>query len=139
VEIPAIFGTTEAVTVLADTASEMEVSKFMQNTWATFAKEPKLLTSAPFNFPKYNPETTFTENTLIGFAANNLTAQLLTPSAYDSYCSTIETLTATIPGGIQGAIQNVVSGRDIGIPGLRAQDIPDMSPSPLPAPPRKNQ
>jgi hypothetical protein len=138
-EIPAIFGTTEAVTVFPNTPSQNEVSNFMQKTWAAFAKDPESLSSAPLNLPKYNSETTFTDETLIGFGANNMTAQLLLASTYDGFCSAVETLTATIPGGMQGAIANVVSGRDMGIPGLKSEDIPDMSPPPVPAPKAKSQ
>jgi cholinesterase len=131
-EIPMIFGTAEESTSTPNERNEQKVSDFMQKVWTQFAKDPQALTKPPFNLPLYDAENTYTENTLIGFAANNLTAQMLLPSSYDLYCSTIADIMKTIPGGIVGAIASVSNGKDMGIPGLKTEEIPDMSPPDLP-------
>jgi cholinesterase len=134
-EIPMIFGTSSSVTFQKDTPEQARVSDFMMKTWANFAKDPMSISRPPFNLPLYKPETSYTEETLIGFGANNLTRQLLMPSNYDMYCETIKNIVKTIPGGIFGAITNVAIGKDMGIPGLKTNEIPDMSPLSLPSAP----
>jgi hypothetical protein len=124
--------TTESATGEPNTPSEAKLSKFMQQTWAAFAKDPKSLQKAPFNFPQYDPVKDTTK-TLIGFGAyENVTHSLLPPIDYDMFCETIESILTTIPGGIAGAITNVADGKDMGIPGLKVSELPDMSPRPLP-------
>jgi cholinesterase len=134
-EIPMIFGTAEESTSSPNEPKEQKVSDFMQKVWTQFAKDPSALTKAPFNLPEYNPDTAYTENTLIGFGANNLTAQMLLPSTYDLYCPTIKNIMTTLPGGIASAIVSVSEGHDMGIPGLPTDKIPDMTPDELPPPP----
>jgi cholinesterase len=134
-EISMIFGTSSTVTFQKDTAEQARVSDFMMRTWASFAKDPMSISKAPFNLPIYKPEAAYSEETLLGFGANNLTRQLLTPGGYDMYCDTIASIVKQIPGGIFGAITNVATGKDLGIPGLKANEIPDMTPLPLPSPP----
>jgi hypothetical protein len=134
-EIPMVFGTAEYSTSAPNEPKEQKISDFMQRVWAQFAKDPQALTKKPFNLPVYNPDTAFTENTLIGFGANNLTAQMLLPSSYDMYCGTIANIMKTIPGGIVGAIARVSEGKDMGIPGLKTEDLPDMVPPDLPPAP----
>lgn len=130
-EIPMIFGTTEYATNAPNEPKQQEISQFMQKVWTSFAKDPTSLSKAPFNFPRYNPDTAFSENTLIGFGANNLTHQMLLPSTYDVYCETIDNIMKTLPGGIVHAIEAVSEGKDMGIPGLKTSDLPDMSPPEL--------
>jgi cholinesterase len=134
-EIPMIFGTSEYASEDKNTAVEDRVSKFMQKTWTQFAKDPAALTKAPFSLPLLDIKNKYTKETIIGFGANNVTRQLLLPSSYDGYCEAIENIIKTIPGGIRGAIENVASGKDMGIPGLKASEVPDMSPPDPPPPP----
>jgi cholinesterase len=130
-EIPQIFMTTEQATTEPNTLFEAKLSRFMQQAWAAFAKDPKSLQNSPFNFPQYDPVKD-TRKTLIGFGAyENVTHSLLPPLDYDMYCDTIESILTTIPGGIAGAIMNVAAGKDMGIPGLKASELPDMMPRPL--------
>jgi hypothetical protein len=131
-EIPQIFGTTEFVTGEPNTQSESKLSQFMQSAWAAFAKDPASLQQPPFNFPLFDPKDDF-KKTLIGFGAyDNVTHALLAPLNYDMYCESIDSITETIPGGISAAIQNVAAGGDMGIPGLKVSELPDMTPPPLP-------
>ena len=131
-EIPQIFGTTESATGEPNTPFESKLSKFMQATWATFAKDPASLQQSPFNLPLYDSKDDF-KKTLIGFGAyENVTHTFLPPLNYDMYCDSIESITESIPGGINAAIQNVAAGGDMGIPGLKVSELPDMSPPPLP-------
>jgi cholinesterase len=134
-EIPMIFGTSSTVTFQKDTLEQARASDFMMRTWASFAKDPISISKPPFNLPIYKPEAAYSEETLIGFGANNLTRQLLNPGSYDMYCDTIASIVKQIPGGIFGAITNVATGKDLGIPGLKTNEIPDMTPLPLPSPP----
>ena len=130
-----VFGTSAAVTYNPDTPAQKRVSDFMQKVWTQFAKDPTALSKEPFKLPQYSTKDIFTEHTLIGFGANNLTRQSLKAGNYDMYCDTIASLLKTIPGGIAKAIENVASGKDMGIPGLKTSEIPDMRPLPLdPAP-----
>jgi carboxylesterase type B len=132
-EIPLVFGTTEYVTGQANTPSQAKLQKFMQSTWAAFAKDPLSLQKSPFNLPAYDAKNEFAQ-TLIGLGAyESSTHALLAPIGYDMFCEAIESITATIPGGIAAAIQNVAKGGDLGAPGLSASQLPDMSPAPLPA------
>jgi cholinesterase len=131
-EIPMIFGTSEEATGGApNEPAQQKISDFMQKAWASFAKKPESLSEAPFNFPKYNIKTAFTEKTLLGFGANNETVEYLLPSSYDSYCETITDIMKDIPGGITGAIFRSAEGKDMGIPGLTMDQLPDMSPPEL--------
>jgi cholinesterase len=129
-EIPQIFMTTESVTGFPNTPSEAKLSSFMQKTWAAFAKDPLSLQKAPFNLPAYANDDF--KKTLIGFGAyENVSYALLSPIDYDMYCETIENILTTIPGGISQAITNVAYGGDMGVPGLKIEELPDMSPRPL--------
>jgi cholinesterase len=131
-EIPQIFGTAAKLTGEANTPSEQKLSRFLQSAWAAFAKDPESLKKPPFSFPAYNPKDSM-EKTLIGFGAyENANFTLLPPFNYDMYCDAIMNLLATSPGGIAATIQSVASGGELGIPGLKVSDLPDMSPRPLP-------
>jgi cholinesterase len=134
-EIPMIFGTSEEATSSPNEPKQTQISNFMQKVWTQFAKDPEALTKAPFNLPRYNAETAFTENTLIGFGANNRTTQMLIPSGYDMFCETIVTMLKDVPGGVTATITNVATGKDMGIPGLKTEELPDMSPPELPPAP----
>jgi cholinesterase len=132
-EIPQVFGTAESVTGQPNTGPEAKLSRFMQSVWAAFAKDPASLQKAPYNLPLYNPANELA-NSLIGFGAyDNDTHIILPPVNYDMYCTAIMSITATIPGGIAAGIQNVAAGKDLGTPGLKMSELPDLSPKPLPA------
>jgi cholinesterase len=135
-EIPMVFGTAASSTSGPDSPEEIKVSQFMQKVWTQFAKDPKGLSKAPFNLPQYNPDLAYTEDGLIGFGANNLTRQLLKAGDYDSFCTAIDSIMSTIPGGLQAAIENVANGKDMGIPGMTTDQVPDMAPPSLPPAPK---
>jgi len=131
-----VFGTAASASTTPDSPEESKVSKFMQKVWTQFAKDPSALTKAPYNLPNYVPDDAYTAEHLIGFGANNLTRQMLKAGDYDSFCTAIDSLMVTIPGGLQAAIQNVANGKDMGIPGMPIDQIPDMTPPVLPPAPK---
>jgi cholinesterase len=135
-EIPMIFGTSAHSTTAPDTPQQEKVSKFMQKVWTQFAKDPLALTKAPFNLPNYVKNDAFSSEQLIGFGANNLTRQMLKAGDYDEFCTAIESLMVTIPGGLQAGISNVANEKDMGIPGMPIDQIPDMTPPLLPPAPK---
>jgi hypothetical protein len=56
--------------------------------------------NAKINLPQYDPGKE-TKKTLIGFGAyENVSHALLPPLEYDMFCTTIESILTTIPGGI---------------------------------------
>jgi hypothetical protein len=61
---------------------------------------------------------------------------MLKAGDYDTFCLSIETLMATIPGGLKASVVNVANGKDMGIPGMPVNEIPDMTPPALPPAPK---
>jgi cholinesterase len=54
-EIPLIWGTVQESTLLANSAIESEIGKYLQTTWASFAKNPLLaFKKLPHTFPIFN-------------------------------------------------------------------------------------
>ncbi|TLD35340.1 hypothetical protein E2P81_ATG11459 [Venturia nashicola] len=130
-EISQIFGTTEAVTAAKNTPSEAKLSTFMQKAWTSFAKDPASLQKAPFNFPQYNAADANAPTLIALGGSANETHKMVAPFQWDVYCDPISSLTSTIPGGIQAAINNVAAGGELGVPGLKTDELPDMKPAPF--------
>lgn len=51
-----VFGVAAEVSGLPDTEREIQVSKYMMNAWATFARNPKGGLSGELGWPRYHPE-----------------------------------------------------------------------------------
>jgi cholinesterase len=54
-EIPLIFGTVKESTLVANSAVQTQLGKYLQTTWAAFAKNPRrAFTKLPHTFPIFN-------------------------------------------------------------------------------------
>lgn len=76
-DIPMVFGTSDLLG--PDTPTEMGTSKYMQNAWAAFARDP----AHGLTWPTYDPEA----DTLIKLGFANSTEAVLGPgNEFDALC-----------------------------------------------------
>jgi carboxylesterase type B len=69
-DIPTLFGTSEDSSLEAASPPQVGLGNYIRKAWATFAANPTTgLSSAPFNWPQYNPSA----NTLVLLGQNNAT------------------------------------------------------------------
>ena len=82
-ETSVVFGTMEELSGDANTDLEVEVSRYMQHAWTTFARDP-LHGLQSLGWPRYDPNG----NTLIQLGNGEEAApSYVSPSKYDSICA----------------------------------------------------
>jgi hypothetical protein len=120
-EIALIWGTVQESTLLAESAIETQIGKYLQTAWASFAKNPDLaFTKLPHKFPVFNDLSTSTFDSsvlthegasLINFAKADLIVPTFhLPEETDGLCPIMEAIEDLIPGGLASLVTSGGSG-----------------------------
>ncbi|KAI9686406.1 MAG: hypothetical protein M1822_003751 [Bathelium mastoideum] len=85
-DLEMVFGASQDVTGLPESAPEMQMQRLFMKAWATFAKDPVNGLVDVLGWPKYDPNSP----TLIRLGYNNTpTAEFVDPQLYDSPCAAL--------------------------------------------------
>ncbi|KAL9094494.1 MAG: hypothetical protein Q9165_003344 [Trypethelium subeluteriae] len=85
-DLEMVFGASQDVTGLPESAPEMQMQRLFMKAWATFAEDPVNGLVDVLGWPKYHPNN----STLVRLGYNNTpTAEFVNPMLYDSPCASL--------------------------------------------------